>query len=492
MKKFILPFSLLLAVLVFAGVPFVPSSYEASTNSEAATLGHQPLLPTKANSYEYASPMLPDYLEDHSDGRGDQYNPIDNPITNVGARLGRVLFYDTRLSINNKISCASCHVAKFGFSDSARFSQGLDGKTTHRHSMGLTNSRIQPIQKFFWDASADILRDQVAMAVTSEVEMGMTFSEVIERLKATDFYAGLFNDAFGGPHISKDRITAALGQFVRAMVAKNSKFDLAATEEGRFFPPLAAFSKKENDGYKIFVESNCVSCHSVPHFASHFPSNNGLDATNEKDKGLGGVTESVFDEGLFKAPPLRNIELTAPYMHDGRFKTLEEVVEHYNSGIQPNPALSPELMDNSGMPKRLNLSTYQKEALVDFLKTLTDTYFVDDPRFEDPFNITTVREEPLTPMDKILHRKRFGGNNLDMLKVDIFPNPMVDNLNIQLKNPSSAEVNIEIVDMNGRVVARQSGVEENFKVERNGLPSGTYVIMIRSQFHAWSQALIME
>ena len=488
MKKLLLPLSLMLLVLILAATTYAPSSFGVQSSLRITDNGPSPVLPK--NGYEYADPLLPSYLQDNANGFGDHYNPPTNTLTNAGARLGRVLFYDKRLSKNQTISCASCHVASLGFSDSATFSKGFDGEVTTRQSMGLTNARVQPSRRFFWDASADVLQDQITMAITSSIEMGMEFSEVENRLKETDFYAGLFFDAFGSGNINKEGITAAIGQFVRSMISKNSKYDLAAVQEQKFLPPYQTFTRKENDGYQLFIDNQCQNCHSAPHFAGSIPTNNGLDAENTQDKGLAESTGSKHDEGLFKAPQLRNIELTAPYMHDGRFKTLEEVIEHYNSGLKNNPSLAPELRNPStGEPVRMKLSSYEKEALVAFLKTLTDPYFVEDPRFEDPFAITEAKKMPSTPMDRILNRQRFGNFSLDGRKVDVFPNPFVDKLNINLLNPDGLTVDVEIYDVSGRKVFQKSDNGQAFKIERGSLRPGTYILKVNSLIHSWSQPI---
>ncbi|MCI4670889.1 MAG: T9SS type A sorting domain-containing protein [Bacteroidia bacterium] len=491
MKKFLLPFTLLVLILLLAATPFVPTSYGLFSTLEATDNGPSPVLP--ANGYEYANPLLPHYLEDNQNGFGDHYNPPTNTLTNAGARLGRVLFYDTRLSKNKEISCASCHVASLGFSDSSRFSKGFDGEKTTRQSMTLTNARVQPSRTFFWDASTTVLQDQISMAITSSVEMGMEFREVEQRLRETDFYSGLFADAFGTANITESRITAAIGQFVRSMISKNSKFDLAAVQENKFTPPFQTYTQLENDGFQLFVDLQCQNCHLAPHFAGSQPANNGLDATNDKDKGLGEHTTSTFDDGLFKAPQLRNIELTAPYMHDGRFNTLEEVIEHYNSGIENNPNLAPELRDPSTRgPRRMKLSTYQKEALIAFLKSLTDPYFATDPRFEDPFAITEAKEMESTPMDKVLNRQRFGINGLEAAKVNVFPNPFTELLTVELNNPSGLRIDIEIFDLSGRKVFSQSEAGSSFKIARGDMRPGNYVLTVNSLMHSWSQKVVIK
>ena len=337
--------------------------------------------------YNYANPALPAHLLTPAILAQDN-TPAANPTTNTGAALGRVLFYDKRLSANQTISCSSCHQAEHGFSDPRQFSVGFDGGLTGRNSMGLTNARYYLRENFFWDERAATLEDQVLMPIQNGVEMGMTLDLLVQRVDAETFYDELFTAAFGTPEVNSTRISRALAQFVRSIVSGSSKYDTGV--------PLgfSNFTAQENQGRQIFQGpvGGCATCHGSDNFVpGNNIFNNGLE-NPYVDKGAGEVTGLASDEGFFKVPSLRNIELTAPYMHDGRFATLEQVVEFYNSGVVNHPNLSPQLrvLPGPGVPqppppRRLNLTDAQKAALVAFLKTLTDTSVTNHPKYSDPF-----------------------------------------------------------------------------------------------------------
>jgi cytochrome c peroxidase len=337
--------------------------------------------------YNYANPTLPAHLLTPAIVAQDNTRAT-NPTTNAGAALGRVLFHDNRLSANQTISCSSCHQAEHGFSDPRQFSVGFDGGLTGRNSMGLTNARYYLRENFFWDERAATLEDQVLMPIQNEVEMGMTLDLLVQRIDAEPFYDELFTAAFGTAEVNTTRISRALAQFVRSIVSGASKYDTGV--------PLgfSNFTALENQGRQIFQGpiGGCATCHGSDNFVpGNAIFNNGLE-NPYIDKGVGDLTGQPADEGFFKVPSLRNIELTAPYMHDGRFATLEEVVEFYNSGVVNHPNLSPQLRLPPGPPgspppppRRLNLTPQQKTALVAFLKTLTDTSVTSHPKYSDPF-----------------------------------------------------------------------------------------------------------
>lgn len=349
---------------------------------------------------DYVSLNLPAHFTTNVPGQplptsinGTDNTPSDNPITNDGATLGRVLFYDTKLSINETIACASCHQQDKGFSDDARLSLGFDGGTTGRHSMTLINARFYQRGRFFWDERAATLEEQVLMPFQDPVEMGMTLDQVVNIVQDQAYYAALFEKAFGTEEINSDRISKALAQFVRSIVSYSSKYDegrALSSSPGANFPN---FTDEENVGKNIFFQTipngggACFGCHTTEAFvsANPGPQNNGLDPASTTDLGAGGVFANPIFVGRFKTTSLRNIGLTAPYMHDGRFSTLEEVVEHYNSGIQSHPTLSPALTDPDGNPIRLNLTETQKAALVAFLKTLTDESVSTEVKWSNPF-----------------------------------------------------------------------------------------------------------
>jgi cytochrome c peroxidase len=376
----------------FVGGPVGPSAffravYDPSRQNVLDTTATALQLPP--TPFNYASPNLPPrFLVQPILGQDNM--PSTNVTTDAGATLGRVLFYDKRLSANQTISCSSCHQREHGFADGRRFSTGFNGGLTTRNAMGLSNARWYQRRHFFWDERANTLEDQVLMPIQNPVEMGMTLDEVTNRLAAEPFYADLFTRAFGTSTITSQRVSLALAQFVRSIVSTRSKYD-AGLPIG-----FSNFTAQENLGRQIFLgqvgNATCAACHGTDNFVpGPNINNNGLEFPYA-DSGLGGITGRGQDMGLFKVPSLRNIELTAPYMHDGRFATLEQVVDFYNSGVTNNPNLSPPLRVPTppgappGPPLRLNLTADQKAALVAFLKTLTDTGVTTDPKYSDPFN----------------------------------------------------------------------------------------------------------
>ena len=358
-----------------------------------------PQLP--ASLYQYADIELPAHFTNGTGNNGSvtalDNTPADNPITNAGATLGRVLFYDKRLSANDSVACASCHQQAHGFSDPEVLSTGFDGGLTGRHSMGLSNARFYARGHFFWDERAATLEEQVLMPIQDPVEMNQDLDELISELEQAGFYQNLFETAFGNESITTDRISRALSQFVRSLLSYQSKFDLAMANRNIGAPGLrGTLNEQELLGHSLFsatqnpnVDSlGCGGCHSTAAQLSNNIENNGLDQNTDADQGAG--------DGRFKAPSLRDIANRPPYMHDGRFQTLEEVVEFYNSGIQDHPQLSPRLREGGnpqGAPVRFNMSDEEKAGLVAFLKTLTDPFLLNDIRFSDPFS------EPVASLD---------------------------------------------------------------------------------------------
>lgn len=303
-------------------------------------------------------------------------NTGGNPVTDAGATLGRVLFYDRRLSGNDGIACASCHVQQTGFADTARFSLGFRGGRTGRHSMALANARFYQSGRFFWDERAVSLEDQVLRPIQDTVEMGLTLAQLVAKLQATSYYPALFTGAFGTPEITSDRVARALAQFVRAMVSTRARYDSAFNASGQLIPGV--LTAEEELGRQVFVgPGRCAPCHTTNAVVSDGVHNTGLDAT---------ITDAGAGNGRFKAPSLRNVGVRARFMHDGRFTTLEQVVQFYDQGVQANPGLDPRLRQPmTGGPIRLNLTAQQRSALVSFLRTLTDRSFLEDPRFSSPF-----------------------------------------------------------------------------------------------------------
>lgn len=327
--------------------------------------------------------------------------PADNPVTDLGATLGRVLFYDVRLSQNYTKACASCHVQADGFANTTRFSTGFNGAITTRNSMGLINCRYYSNGRMFADERAATLEEQALMPIQDSKEMGLTLSDLRARLNSTTFYPGLFEQAFGDDEITDERIGKALAQFMRSIVSYRSKFDEALTAGPDDTPDFnAVFTFEEMHGLALFQgfeginEPNmgCNQCHvtgAMIQGAAAHPSTGQLDGLFKLNNGLGvAYYEPVTEIDEFKSGSLRNIEKTAPYMHDGRFSTLGAVVSFYSTGVQNHANLHRFLRvgDQPGAPaERFNLSATHQNALVAFMKTLTDEPLLVDPRYSDPF-----------------------------------------------------------------------------------------------------------
>lgn len=319
--------------------------------------------------------------------------PASNRITDWGATLGRVLFYDVNLSQNRRVSCGSCHNPAQAFSDDDKLSKGFADGLTRRHSMSLLFARYYQRGRFFWDERAQSLEEQVLMPIQDQVEMGLSLEELQLRVEEQAYYPELFAAAFGDETINTDRIAKALAQFVRSIVSYNSRYDQGRAQVNAPGAPFPNFTALENQGKQLFFlpvangGAGCLGCHTSEAFinAAPGPINNGLDEQSTTDLGAFEANPRAAFLGAFKTPSLRNIALSAPYMHDGRFATLAEVVEHYNSGVKNHPNLGAALRDPNGNPLRLNLSQAQKDALVAFLQTLTDTSVATDQRWSNPF-----------------------------------------------------------------------------------------------------------
>ncbi len=337
-----------------------------------------PQLPSSPYAYaDETNPLPPAIANSPQVVRIDNMS-IGNRVTDAGAALGRVLFYDQRLSRNDAVSCASCHLQQYSFADTATFSIGVLGTPTRRHSMPLTNVRFYGPARFFRDERASSLEELALQPVFDATEMGLPADVLVPKLRFAKFYAPLYAAAFGDSAITADRTARALSQFVRSLRTTSSKIDsmLAGT---------AALTQTEMDGLLLFEASGCRSCHESYAVVGDAARNNGLDGVNH-DNGAGG--------GRLKPPSLRNVALRPPYMHDGRFRTLEEVIEFYDSGVQDNPNLDARLRDLDGKPRRLHLSDAQKRSLVAFLNILTDKAFLRDPRFASPFPAPAARAAP--------------------------------------------------------------------------------------------------
>lgn len=331
--------------------------------------------------YDYESRVFPGYFL--SDPLLNLLNTLDdgNQVTNEGATLGRVLFYDKNLSVNNRISCASCHHQASGFTDPNKFSEGFAGGFSDRNSMAIVNVNFE--RRFFWDTRANSIEQQVLMPIEHPVEMGMNLDNLVLRIQEIDYYEPLFNVTFGDSLVTIDRIARALGQFLKSIRSYESKYDQGLAND------FADFTPTEMVGKELFFSGlhSCINCHTTPNFGGVSSHVNGLDSVSI-DPGVGGISGDPADFGKFKTVTLRNIELTAPYMHDGRFATLEEVLDFYSTDIQPHPFLDDRLALDfhiGGIPKDLNLTAEQKAGYIAFLKTLTDWNLINNPIYSNPF-----------------------------------------------------------------------------------------------------------
>ena len=300
--------------------------------------------------------------------------PRDNPLTVEGVALGGKLFFDRRLSADDTESCATCHNPHLAFSQPRRFSRGIDGDIGPRNAMALENLAWK--SSFFWDGRASSLREQALQPIQNPIEMHEPLTTLVAKISADADYHRLFANAFGSTKITTDHIARAIEQFLLVQTSFDSKFDHVMNGTAKFTDEEARgfiLFNTEYDPYHGQYGADCFHCHGGPLFQSQSFANNGLDSTF-RDLGRYNVTKRAGDEGKFAVPSLRNVAVTAPYMHDGRFQTLEQVVEHYCTGTKRSPTLDPNLAKHpdGGVP----LSAADKKALVAFLKTLTDEKYL--------------------------------------------------------------------------------------------------------------------
>jgi cytochrome c peroxidase len=304
--------------------------------------------------------------------------PSNNQLTKEGIALGRMLFYDPILSGNNTQSCASCHQQEFAFTDGTnQFSKGITGALGHRNAMPIFNLLWNP--NFFWDGRSSTLEIQALKPIVDPVEMNANLDDVLKKLNAHPKYPELFFKAFGSAVITKENLAKAITQFERIIISGDSKYD-------RVVKGTATFTDSELRGFLSFIgndpdkDGDCIHCHVEGKTFTDFAfKNNGLDAT-PIDSGRFLVTRLPSDIGKFKTPSLRNIGLTAPYMHDGRFKTLDEVLDHYNTDFNKNTYLDP-AMDSQAHGR---LTTLTRKDIIAFLHTLTDSSLLINKEFSKP------------------------------------------------------------------------------------------------------------
>ena len=310
----------------------------------------------------------------------DPVIPLDNPQTQEGVVLGKKLFFDPILSANNTQACANCHNPTNAFTDSRQFSEGIDGISGDRNSMPLFNLAWNYDDRFFWDGRESGLENQAFEPITNPIEMHTTWPEVAEKLQQHPDYPELFRVAFGSTPIDSVLVSKAIAQFERTLISSNSKFD-------NYLSGNTELTPQESEGFNVFMDEakgDCFHCHGSnnnPLWTDNKFHNNGLDSVLT-DLGLGGVTGDPSDNGKFKSPSLRNLIFTAPYMHDGRFASIDEVINHYSEGLQNSPTIDPLMKKvNQG---GVQLSPQEKASLKAFLLSLTDEAFINNPNFSNP------------------------------------------------------------------------------------------------------------
>ena len=321
------------------------------------------------------------------------------------ATLGRVLFYDINLSDDRSISCASCHRQDIGFSDDKALSDGVNNTLTARNSLALGSvfsfneyygSAITGRVPFFWDNRANSVQEQSKATLANPLEMNMDMDQVRTRVEEQPYYKPLFKAAFGHEVQDNNEILDAIAVFVNSIGSFHTRYDQSVDKylsqngslNGIANSNMPDFSQAEENGRRLYL-ANCSSCHGNIEEGVGAPAliqaNNGLASDYGDDQGMGNYEPGNSFKGMFKVPTLRNIEKTGPYMHDGRFATLEDVIDHYSTGVQDHPNLSPELKSSSNQPVRFNYTEAEKADLVAFLKTYTDEEFLTNDKYSDPF-----------------------------------------------------------------------------------------------------------
>lgn len=296
----------------------------------------------------------------------------DNPLTVQGVELGRRLFHDPILSADSTLSCAGCHAQRTGFADSDPFSEGVTGDFGPRNAPAMVNAAYSP--ELFWDGRSVSLEDQARSPVADALEMNLPWDQAVARISAHPDYPDLFGRAFGTIVVSEDRVVMAIAQFERTLVSHDSRYDREVHED--------TFSEAELRGEILFFseQAGCFHCHGSLLFTDNRYHDIGLDLA-PSDPGRMGVTGREADRGKFRSQTVRNVAVTAPYMHDGRFATLEEVLDHYATGVARSPNLDPLIaVVGPGLP----LTPLERSDLVAFLRTLTDDGFLENPEFGPP------------------------------------------------------------------------------------------------------------
>jgi cytochrome c peroxidase len=431
------------------------------------------------NLFNYANPAVPTYIT--------KDNTNSNPITDEGATLGRVLFYDVNLSSNNTISCASCHIQEFAFGDTAVVSQGVND-VTGRHSMRLINARFADEEQFFWDERAADLETQTSMPIRDHAEMGYSgtagdpdFNDLLAKLDTIDYYNHLFNAAFGDTVITEERIQFALAQFVRSIQSFDSKFDAGRATAPNDAAPFANFTAEENQGKNLFLAPpqfdpngnrtggglGCAGCHRPPEF--------DIDPAS-LNNGIIGVVGSPGTTDLTNtlSPSLRDVVNAngvpnGPFMHNGIFTDLLGVINHYDQPLTTNPEIDPRLTPGGNL-QNLNMTLAEKNAVIAFLGTLTGTDVYTNEKWSDPF----APDGQLT-----IEGSTLAIHALNKVQLKLYPNPVQDYLTITV---SEMNYTATIYDGNGRMLISPQALALTSTIDMQALPSGVYLVVVKDLF----------
>lgn len=420
--------------------------------------------------FDYDRQPIPTYiLKDNT--------PPFNDITNEAATLGRVLFYDTKLSLNGTVSCGSCHKQEFAFGDTAIQSIGLAGGKTGRHSMRLVNTRFGGERRFFWDERAVTLETQTTMPIQDHVEMGFSgaggdpdIDSLIRRLETVDYYQALFTLAFGDAVITEDRIQRALSQFIRSIQSFDAKYDEGRAMVNADTDPFPNFTNQENLGKALFLNpppaggAGCQGCHRAPEF--------DIDPNSLNNGIIGVAGGGGTDLTVTRAPSLRDLvnpagQPNGPFMHTGSLATLLEVIDHYNR-IPPNPAntnLDPRLAGPpGGQGQNLQLSPQEKSALEAFLRTLTGTAIYTAEQWSNPFDANGVLD--WTPLVTGITASRTAD-------VHAFPNPAATSFAL---SGVSEPVHLLVYGINGQLMVSLPTYTVGQTIDVQSWPAGMYLI----------------
>jgi len=428
-----------------------------------------------SNLANYSSQTVPNYIAQDN-------TPVSNPITDIGAALGRVLFYDKQLSANYTIACASCHHQQFAFSDTSDRSVGLNSGLTGRHAMRLVNARFSEEEKFFWDERASSVEDQSTQPIQDHVEMGFSgatgdpdLDSLIRKMESLDYYPELFERAFGDSQITEDRMQRALAQFIRSIQSFDSKFDLGLAQVAAVNQNFPNFSTEENQGKLLFLDppnrggAGCAGCHRPPEFDIDPNSGNNGIVGNLSDPNSIDITNT-------RAPSIRDLvnpqgDLNGALMHDASIKSLADVIEHYNqiTIVAGNTGIDPRLTPQ-GQAQNLNLTAIEKQALESFLMTLTGSDMYTNEKWSDPFEADgSLNLIDATSIKDLRKNESF---------VQVYPNPASSELNVRI---DADIVELQIFNLNNELVLRTT--DSKFSVEQ--LPTGMYWLKVQTakQWH---------